>query len=191
MTFTEDIVIYQDVFEAGPDPIIIHDADTGTVVRANQAAGALLGCAPDDILGMHVGEFSPPGFSTADANDLIAEAAESGSAEVEWATEEPDGTDRLVEVTLRRTALDDVTIDVTTTVEEGVVTVCLADDGDGVASSEARRIFERGEKGSESGGTGFGLYFVDTMVRSYGGDVWVEDSDFGATFYIELPHETF
>ncbi|MDT3435054.1 ATP-binding protein [Haloarcula sp. 1CSR25-25] len=84
----------------------------------------------------------------------------------------------------------DVTIDVTTTVGDGVVTVCLADDGDGVPSSEARRIFERGEKGSESGGTGFGLYFVDTMVRSYGGDVWVEDSDLGgAAFYIELPRK--
>ncbi|EMA23179.1 hybrid sensor histidine kinase/response regulator [Haloarcula amylolytica] len=86
---------------------------------------------------------------------------------------------------------DDVTIDVTTTVEEGVVTVRLADDGDGIPSSDARRIFERGEKGSESGGTGFGLYFVDTMVRSYGGDVWVEDSDSGgAAFYVELPHAT-
>ncbi|WP_336338855.1 hybrid sensor histidine kinase/response regulator [Haloarcula brevis] len=83
----------------------------------------------------------------------------------------------------------DVTIDVTTAVEDGVVTVCIADDGDGVPDSEARRIFERGEKGSESGGTGFGLYFVDTMVRSYGGDIWVEDSDLGgAAFYVELPH---
>ncbi|NHN64507.1 response regulator [Haloarcula sp. JP-Z28] len=86
---------------------------------------------------------------------------------------------------------DDVTIDVTTTVADGTVTVCLADDGDGIPSSDARRIFERGEKGSESGGTGFGLYFVDTMVRSYGGDIWVEDSDLGgAAFYVELPHAT-
>ena len=107
MASTEDAVIYQDVFEASPDPIMVHDADTGTVVRANQAAGSLLGCAPDDIVGMHVGEFSPPGFSTADANDLIAEAATSGSAQVEWATEGPDGTDQLVEVTLKRATLDD------------------------------------------------------------------------------------
>ncbi len=109
MASTEDAVIYQDVFEASPDPIMIHDADTGTVVRANQAAGALLGCTPDDIVGMHVGEFSPPGFSTADANDLIAEAATSGSAQVEWATEGPDSTDQLVEVTLKRAALGDET----------------------------------------------------------------------------------
>jgi len=109
MASTEGAAIYQDVFEASPDPIMVHDADTGTVVRANQAAGALLGCAPDDIVGMHVGEFSPPGFSTADANDLIAEAATSGSAQVEWATEGPDGTDQLVEVTLKRAALGDET----------------------------------------------------------------------------------
>ncbi len=61
---------------------------------------------------------------------------------------------------------DDVTIDVTTTVADGTVTVCLADDGDGIPSSDARRIFERGEKGSESGGTGFGLYFVDNASSS-------------------------
>ena len=352
MASTEDAVIYQDVFEASPDPIMVHDADTGTVVRANQAAGSLLRCAPNDIVGMHVGEFSPPGFSTADANDLIAEAATSGSAQVEWATEGPDGTDQLVEVTLKRATLDDETRivafihDVTdirererkhteqseqlTTLMENLPVVvftldpqgvftysagkgleglgmepgdlegtsvfethseypeilastaaaalervergtrlkskqaelkrsnealqqfayiashdlqeplrmvssyvdlfdseygdaldeeaaeCMAfavdgahrmqemvdallrdsrvktkaDDGDGMPNSEARRIFERGEKGSGSGGTGFGLCFVDTMVRSYGGDVWVEDSDLGGAFCLELPYAT-
>jgi len=85
----------------------------------------------------------------------------------------------------------DVSIDVTTAVEDGVVTVCLADDGPGIPSGETRRIFERGQKGSESGGTGFGLYFVDTMIRSYGGDVWAEESERGgAAFFVELPHST-
>ncbi|EMA29534.1 sensory transduction histidine kinase [Haloarcula japonica DSM 6131] len=88
---------------------MIHDADTGTVVRANEAAGALLGRPPAEVVGMHVGEFSPSGFSTADANDLITEAATSGSAQVEWTTECPDGTDQLVEVTLKRAALGDKT----------------------------------------------------------------------------------
>ena len=109
MASTEDAVIYEDVFDASPDPIMVHDADTGTVIRANEAAGALLGCAPEDIVGMHVGEFSPSGFSTADANDLIAEAAMSGSAQVEWATEGPNGTEQLVEVTLERATLGDET----------------------------------------------------------------------------------
>ncbi|GCF12520.1 hypothetical protein Harman_04550 [Haloarcula mannanilytica] len=109
MASTKDAAIYRDVFEANPDPIMVHDADTGTVVRANQAAGDLLGCSPDDIAGMHVGEFSPSEYTTADANDLITEAATSGSVRVEWTIQGPDGQDRLVEVTLERALIDDTT----------------------------------------------------------------------------------
>ncbi|GGM27378.1 ATP-binding protein [Haloarcula argentinensis] len=109
MASTEDTALFRDVFQANPDPIMIHDADTGTVVRANEAAGALLGRPPADVVGMHVGEFSPPGFSTADANALITEAATSGSAQVEWSTQGPDGESRLVEVSLERAVIDDTT----------------------------------------------------------------------------------
>lgn len=83
---------------------------------------------------------------------------------------------------------EDVTIDVTATVGDVVVTVHIADDGPGVPHGQRRRVFERGEKGSESSGTGFGLYFVDSMVESYGGSIWIEESDAGgAEFAIELP----
>lgn len=109
MASTEDTALFRDVFQANPDPIMVHDADTGTVVRANEAAGALLGRPPADVVGMHVGEFSPPGFSTADANALITEAATSGSAQVEWSTQGPDGESRLVEVSLERAVIDDTT----------------------------------------------------------------------------------
>ncbi|MHC3380588.1 PAS domain-containing sensor histidine kinase [Haloarcula sp. H-GB5] len=109
MASTEDTALFRDVFQANPDPIMIHDADTGTVVRANEAAGALLGRPPADVVGMHVGEFSPPGFSTADANALITEAATSGSAQVEWTTQGPDDESRRVEVSLERAVIDDVT----------------------------------------------------------------------------------
>lgn len=109
MASIEDTALFRDVFQANPDPIIIHDADTGTVVKANEAAGALLGRPPADVVGMHVGEFSPPGFSTADANALITEAATSGSVQVEWTTQGPDGESRLVEVSLERAVIDDVT----------------------------------------------------------------------------------
>ncbi|AAV45445.1 sensory transduction histidine kinase [Haloarcula marismortui ATCC 43049] len=109
MASTEDTALFRDVFQANPDPIMIHDADTGIVVRANEAAGALLGRPPADIVGMHVGEFSPPGFSTADANALITEAATSGSAQVEWTTRGPDGESRRVEVSLERAVIGDTT----------------------------------------------------------------------------------
>jgi len=83
---------------------------------------------------------------------------------------------------------EDVTVDVTAEVGETMVSVRIADDGPGVPADQRRRVFERGEKGSGSSGTGFGLYFVDSMVESYGGRIWVEESESGgAAFVLELP----
>jgi len=83
---------------------------------------------------------------------------------------------------------DDVTIDVTAAVEDVTVSVRIADDGPGIPPEQRRRVFERGQKGSGSSGTGFGLYFVDSMVESYGGKVWVTESERGgAAFVVELP----
>jgi len=68
------------------------------------------------------------------------------------------------------------------------VRVRIADDGPGIPPEQRRLVFERGEKGRGSSGTGFGLYFVDSMVESYDGRIWVEESDSGgAAFVIELP----
>ena len=77
---------------------------------------------------------------------------------------------------------------VTVEVDEETETVRtrIADTGQGVPDEQKDAIFRRGE--SESGSGGFGLFFVDTMVGIYGGDVWVEDNDpQGAVFVIELP----
>ncbi|WP_276271719.1 hybrid sensor histidine kinase/response regulator [Haloarcula litorea] len=85
---------------------------------------------------------------------------------------------------------DGVTVEVTSTVRDTSAVVRVADDGPGVDPADRREIFERGEKGSESAGTGFGLYFVDAMIDSYGGQIHVEDSDLGgAAFVVELPLE--
>ncbi|MFC7077576.1 hybrid sensor histidine kinase/response regulator [Haloarcula halophila] len=83
---------------------------------------------------------------------------------------------------------EDVTIDVTATIEDVVVRVRIADDGSGIPPDQRRRVFERGKKGSGSSGTGFGLYFVDSMIESYGGNIWIEESDAGgAAFVVDLP----
>jgi len=89
------------VFATAPDPIFVHDPETGRVTTANPAAGGLLGVDPDAIEGMHVGEFSPPDYSTADANDLIRRAHETGQSHVEWRVEGPDGETRWTDVELR------------------------------------------------------------------------------------------
>lgn len=67
--------------------------------------------------------------------------------------------------------------------------VCLrvSDDAAPVSAQDREAIFDRGYKGAASGGTGFGLFFVASMVDSYGGSVDVESNDRGgSTFRVEL-----
>jgi len=80
------------------------------------------------------------------------------------------------------------TITVSATERSESVVVRFADNGPGVADARKDEIFGKGEKGLESQGTGLGLYLVQLLVGSNGGDVWVEDNDpEGAVFVVELP----
>ncbi|MFB6202729.1 MAG: ATP-binding protein [Halorhabdus sp.] len=67
------------------------------------------------------------------------------------------------------------------------VVVGFADDGTGVPETVRDSIFEMGQKGPESTGTGLGLGFVRALTESYGGTVSVRDSDAGgADFRVSL-----
>jgi signal transduction histidine kinase len=69
------------------------------------------------------------------------------------------------------------------------VTLRIEDDGPGVPDERKEAIFERGE--SESGGSGFGLYFVRTMMDAYRGSVHVRDNHpSGSVFVFEFPTAT-
>jgi len=79
-------------------------------------------------------------------------------------------------------------IAVSTRVLDDAVRVSIADNGPGIEDTHKEQIFQEGEKGLESGGTGVGLYLVKTLVDKYGGDVWVEDNEpTGSVFVVELP----
>jgi signal transduction histidine kinase len=66
--------------------------------------------------------------------------------------------------------------------------VSVADNGPGVPDAEKERIFGRKEESDLEHGEGIGLYFVDRIVTTYGGDVWVEDGpEGGAVFRVQLP----
>ncbi|WP_136689389.1 PAS domain-containing sensor histidine kinase [Halorhabdus amylolytica] len=94
------------------------------------------------------------------------------------------------------------TVAVEATVREDTVAVVVADDGPGIAPPLRAEIFGRGAK-SVTGGTGIGLYLVETLVENYGGTIRVtgrnewEDSHgqllprgadtTGAVFVVELP----
>ena len=79
------------------------------------------------------------------------------------------------------------TVVVTAVADEDTVTVRVADDGPGVPDRQKQQVFERGEKGPTSDGTGLGLYLVGVLVDSYGGEITVTDNDpRGAVFEVEL-----
>jgi len=84
------------------------------------------------------------------------------------------------------TAIPAVTVSVTE--GEETVTVQIADNGPGVPDHQKDEIFGKGEKGLESAGTGIGLYLVQTLVSTYGGEIDVDDNDpDGAVFTVTLP----
>jgi len=67
------------------------------------------------------------------------------------------------------------------------VVVVIADDGAGIAEEVRDEIFEMGQKGPDSEGTGFGLGLARTLLESYGGGIAVRESDRGgAAFRITL-----
>ena len=83
--------------------------------------------------------------------------------------------------------------EVTTSVtcNDGTVSVRIADNGPGISEDRKEKVFEKGEIGLDSEGTGLGLYLVDTLVGRYDGDVRVEDNDpEGTVFTVELPRAT-
>lgn len=78
-----------------------------------------------------------------------------------------------------------VTVDVD--VDDDVATVRIADNGPGISDRRKERVFGEGEQGTESSGTGIGLYLVKQLVDQYGGRVWIEDNEpTGSVFCVEL-----
>ncbi|WP_137291663.1 sensor histidine kinase [Natronorubrum halophilum] len=82
-------------------------------------------------------------------------------------------------------------ITVTTETNPETVTVRVADNGPGLPRSMRSTLFDPGVKGTDSSGSGLGLYLVETLIDRYNGDIWVEENDpRGATFVIELNRYT-
>ena len=71
-----------------------------------------------------------------------------------------------------------------------VASVRVSDDGPGIPEDVLPTVFEKGERGFDSPGTGFGLYLVREIVDAYDGSVSVTNDDEGATFAVTLPLET-
>jgi signal transduction histidine kinase len=83
---------------------------------------------------------------------------------------------------------DEPTVEVQATATDDALRVRIADDGPGIPHGQKERIFGRGERGLDSGGSGLGLYLVERLLEDFGGSITVSDDEpRGAVFEIELP----
>lgn len=84
-----------------------------------------------------------------------------------------------VSVTVERDGGLDPGPGVSTAGTTDVVELRIADNGPGIDDDLKDAVFRRDETGLHEDGTGsgFGLFFVDTMMEKYGGTVRVEDND--------------
>jgi PAS domain S-box-containing protein len=81
-----------------------------------------------------------------------------------------------------------VEIEIATEVTAETVTIRIADDGRGIPDEQKARLFEYGEQGPASSGSGIGLFLVDMLVDKYDGEIHIEDNDpTGSVFVVELP----
>ncbi|WP_410766369.1 ATP-binding protein [Haloferax sp. DFSO60] len=82
----------------------------------------------------------------------------------------------------------DPVVTVSATLDNHVVRVSVADNGPGIPNRRKDVVFGKGEHGLNSTGTGLGLYLVNMLVESFGGDIHIEDNDpTGTVVVIELP----
>ena len=85
------------------------------------------------------------------------------------------------------------TVGLSLTEHDGRVSLCVADDGSGIAAADRTRIFERftrldDARARDTGGYGLGLAIVHQVVTAHGGGVSVEETPGGgARFVVDLP----
>jgi PAS domain S-box-containing protein len=73
-------------------------------------------------------------------------------------------------------------IDVSVTIEHGIVSIRVCDTGPGIAPTE--KLFQPLQKGAEA--TGLGLFLSRAFMRSFGGDLRYDPEAPGCCFVIEL-----
>jgi len=66
----------------------------------------------------------------------------------------------------------------------------VEDNGKGIPDEKKDKIFERGFKDEETGGTGLGLYLAKQITENYDGNIEVKDSELGGArfdIYLQKP----
>ena len=74
-------------------------------------------------------------------------------------------------------------VQVSASEENESIVIDVADNGPGIPDEQKDELFDIGEKGESSSGTGVGLYLVKTLVERYGGDISVHDNTPDGTIF--------
>jgi len=100
-----------------------------------------------------------------------------------------DVVDNLLINAVEHNDKDQPRVDVTVETGSDDVVLRVADNGPGIPDDRKEDVFKQGVTGKTGGALGFGLYFVESMVSEYGGEVYVEDNEpQGTVVVIELPN---
>ncbi|MFF2203540.1 sensor histidine kinase [Streptomyces sp. NPDC058145] len=82
------------------------------------------------------------------------------------------------------------TVRIAATVHEGVVSVCVTDEGPGFTPDFLPRAFDRftrAETSRTSDGSGLGLVFAHAVATAHGGTAHAENAGNGAAVTLRLP----
>ena len=88
---------------------------------------------------------------------------------------------------------ENTNVSISTSLEDEIVTISVADQGIGIPEADLERIFERfyrvdPARSRETGGTGLGLSIVKHVAAKHGGEIRVWSSqNVGSTFALRLP----
>lgn len=94
---------FHTIFDSINDTILIHDADTGTIIDVNERACQVLGRNREDLIGSNVGLISSgePPYTEEEALARIKRAIAGEPQTMEWQSKDKSGRLSWVEVSLR------------------------------------------------------------------------------------------
>ena len=80
------------------------------------------------------------------------------------------------------------TVRIRATPQPGALRISVSDEGTGVPPAYRQAIFEKYVRvpGTPTGGAGLGLYIASEIVHAHGGEIGVEDTELGATFWFTV-----
>lgn len=84
----------QDIFNACPDPIFIHETETGSIIDINQAVCRQFGCSREEALSSSIADISAKQdpYDQASALRLLRKTKEEGPQLFEWLSRRMDGS---------------------------------------------------------------------------------------------------